>query len=124
VLWRQNLFVTELRLQQRRVFPHAACWNPLKDCYAPALVLGRPTSRRAKWGKILWAKDVRFAELRLQKRSVFRRAPKWSPLHGLAVPALRLTAKQANVAPRVRVQPTARPKSKAQSQSDGHSHSQ
>jgi conjugative relaxase-like TrwC/TraI family protein len=124
VLWRQNLFVTELRLQQRRVFPHAACWNPLKDCYAPALVLGRPTSRRAKWGKILWAKDVRFAELRLQKRSLFRRAPKWSPLHGLAVPALRLTAKQASVEPRVRVQPAAKPKSKAQSQSDGHSHSQ
>ena len=90
------------------------------------LVLGNPKPRRSKWGRVLWTKKLGSAELRLQERRAFPKAPKWSPVHDLKFRALRYVEKPPEWLRRLRPLPKMKSKSKdqTQSKSDGHSHSQ
>jgi hypothetical protein len=53
----------------------------------------RPHQRQ--WWKIYWKRDLGVGELRVQERVLFPQAPKWSPLHGRSLPALRFTTRKS-----------------------------
>jgi hypothetical protein len=40
---------------------------------------------------MVWKKSLVLGELRVQERILFPKAPRWSPLHGLSLPAIRYT---------------------------------
>lgn len=89
------------RWEWQKVFPHAKSWNPVHNLRTPRLVL---FDQSRKWGEIKWQKTIAKTfftkhELRIQKRNLAPNAPKWSPLHGIAFPALRLVAKKAESNP-------------------------
>lgn len=85
------LFHTE----RPRLFPNSPIKN-LNAIRVPKLALGNPTRR---WTKTHWKLNLLIAELRIQNRRLVPRAPRWSPLHGIEFPALRLAKKPADLLP-------------------------
>jgi hypothetical protein len=62
-------------------------------------------------------------ELRIQDRVLFRNAPKWNPLHGLTLPALRFTLEKSKWKPMKAPQKSRRPsKHEGKSKDHGHAH--
>jgi conjugative relaxase-like TrwC/TraI family protein len=83
------------RVEYRPLFPRAVVWNPAKNIKLPVIAF---RDRPQKWGYISWKKELWTAagegkELRIQERRLFPKAPKWSPIHGLSLPALRVGKK-------------------------------
>jgi len=78
-------------------------WRPAREFQLPRVrvelprvALGarkRPYQRQ--WWKIYWKRDLGVGELRVQERVLFPQAPKWSPLHGRSLPALRFTTQKS-----------------------------
>lgn len=73
-----------------------ALWGRLRNVQVPTigielprLDLGAPKPFVPRWWSIRWKKNLIIGELRIQDRVLFRKAPKWSPLHGLTLPALQ-----------------------------------
>ncbi len=100
VLWKGNLKFAELRVQRRRLFPDAPKWNPLQGFKLPALRVVRPAGSGRepplpKWRGLRWKANLGLGELRIQNRQPFRRAPNWSPVRRLEIPALHLTQRQS-----------------------------
>lgn len=84
-----------------RPFPHAP-WSRAREFELPRLAVELPRLRRGKskpfqrtWGRIHWKRDLVFGELRVQDRTLFPNAPKWSPVHGLSIKSLRLTTQKS-----------------------------
>ena len=102
-------------VEWRRLFPNAPALSPVKYWKAPVIVLGRPAK---KWGSLLWRKEILNLELRLQKRFLVPKAPHWSPLHKLSLPALRI---RLNKVSSEQTDPLAESK-KTQDKSQGHSY--
>jgi len=99
----------------QRLFPKAPSWSPVRNWKAPVvglrLGIGRSTYR--KWGRVLWRKNLVLGELRRQKRRLFPKAPKWSPVHGWEVSALRLMPNSAKSGWLKRLAQTTKTKMKA-----------
>jgi hypothetical protein len=85
-----------------RPFPDAP-WGPARNLRlrrlrieTPRLALGaQKQPYRPKWWEITWKRDLVVGELRVQQRRLFPNAPKWSPLHGRSLPALRFTTRKS-----------------------------
>lgn len=69
-------------------FPKSPFWSPVHLIKTPRLVLGHPKQYR-KWGDIVWEKKTSFGHVRVQKRIIASKAPKWSPFYKMTIPALR-----------------------------------
>jgi hypothetical protein len=78
-----------VHFESPRVFPNSPL-ESLKWRRATKIAVG---DKQPKWGEIKWKKSLGNVELRIQGRRLFRHAPKWSPLHGLEIPALRFAEK-------------------------------
>lgn len=72
----------------RLLFPHAPEWSPFKTSKSPYLNIKADEGFR-RFGKIKWKKGLAVAELRIQQKYLFPRAP-ITPLRRLAIPALRV----------------------------------
>ena len=81
-----------LHVEEPRLFAKSPI-SPVKWWRLPKLALGE---KPRKWGDITWKKNLPIGELRVQKRRLCPRAPKWSPLHGIEIPALRFSVKRSN----------------------------
>ena len=79
-----------VHVKSPRVFANSPL-ESLKWMRVPKIAVG---DKQPKWNDILWKKNLPLVELRLQKKRLFTNAPKWSPLHGLEIPALRFCAKK------------------------------
>ena len=96
---------------------------PVVRVELPGLAFGPRKAFQARWGSIRWKKNLKLLEVRIQNRILFRKAPKWNPLHGIAVPALRFTLKKSKWEQMNRAQKqTKRSKQESKSQEHGHSH--
>lgn len=78
-----------LHVEKPKLFPKSPI-PALRNLRLPKLALGEHLRR---WGDILWRRDLSFLEIRVQKRRLFPKAPRWSPLQGIEAPALRLVPK-------------------------------
>lgn len=95
VAWRAGFVLGELRIQRRPLFPDAPRWSPVHGKSMPALrvVFGRHHEQReAKhaWRAVLWERGIGRIKVRVQKKRLFPRAPKWSPAHAIELPAVRV----------------------------------
>jgi conjugative relaxase-like TrwC/TraI family protein len=107
-----------------------ALWGRLRNVQVPTigielprLGLGAPKSYVPRWWSIRWKKDLLIGELRIQDRVLFRNAPKWNPLHGLTLPALRFTLEKSKWKPMKAPQKSRRPsKHEGKSKDHGHAH--
>lgn len=75
-----------LHVEWSSVFPRAPL-RAIRNIRMPRAVIGE---RARRWGNIVWRRDLMFAELRIQKRRLFPKAPRWSPLHSLEFRAIRV----------------------------------
>ncbi len=107
-------------VQWRRLFPEAPGWSPVWRLKAPVIVLGRARDWPRRWDKILWREQYGRVEARVQRRRLFRKAPKWSPVHGWSLPALRLILKPASSAHPVQTTTPSQKANKDQGQSQSH----
>ena len=94
-----------LRTEWRRPFANAL-WGPARKLRLPVIAVELPRlsfgpgkAFKPHWWSIRWKKDLIVGELRVQQRLLFPNAPKWSPVHGLSLPALRFTTQKSQVKP-------------------------
>ena len=74
-------------------------WRPARELRLtrvrvelPQIRLGSRSRRfQPKWWEIYWKANLGIGELRVQQRFLFPHAPRWSPLQGLSLPAVRFT---------------------------------
>ena len=104
----------------QRLFPKAPSWSPVRNWKAPVVGLSLGGGTHRKWGKVLWRKNLVLGELRRQRRRLFPKAPKWSPVHGWEVSALRLMPNSAKSVRSERLAQTTKTKKKDKSQSQSH----
>ena len=97
----------------QRLFPKAPSWSPVRNWKAPVVGLSLGGGTHRKWGKVLWRKNLVLGELRRQRRRLFPKAPKWSPVHGWEVSALRLMPNSAKSGWLKRLAQTTKTKMKA-----------
>ncbi len=76
-----------VHIEWRPLFRKARWWSPVKNLKAPVIAFGE---RPRRWNSILWRKRLLFIELRIQNRRIFPRAPNWTGLRKLELPALRI----------------------------------
>ncbi len=105
-----------------------ALWGRLRNVQVPTigielprLGLGAPKPFVPRWWSIRWKKNLIIGELRIQDRVLFRKAPKWSPLHGLTLPALRFTLQKSKWTS-MKAPPKSRRPSKQEGKSKDHGH--
>jgi len=105
-----------------------ALWGRLRNVQVPTigielprLGLGAPKPFVPRWWSIRWKKNLVIGELRIQDRVLFRKAPKWSPLHGLTLPALRFTLQKSKWTS-MKAPPKSRRPSKQEGKSKDHGH--
>lgn len=109
-----------VRVEWRRLFPHAPAWSPASKLTAPVIVVGH---RDPHWRSVRWRKDLKLFEVRVQDRVLFRNAPQWSPFYGLTAPTLRFTTRKPQSQPMKRLHQPKRPGQKRGQKTDhGHSH--
>jgi conjugative relaxase-like TrwC/TraI family protein len=72
---------------------------PVVAVALPKIAVGPQKVNKPKWWSILWKRDLIFAELRVQRRLVCPKAPRWSPLYGVVIPSLRLTTQKSEWKP-------------------------
>ncbi len=99
---------TFVHVEIPRLFPKAL-WKPLRKLRASVVRLGKPPRKWTDtwWKRTVWPFELRVGgfrlfpavELRVQQRRWFPGAPEWSPLHGLYLPAFRLTLKPVDLVP-------------------------
>ncbi len=79
-------------IEWRPLFRKAPSWSLAKKMRAPVIVLGPPglRKRRNQWGRIIWRRNAVIGEVRMQRKLLFPKAPRWSPARKIALPALRL----------------------------------
>jgi len=90
-------------VRTRWVHPFERAWfGPARRLHLPTvavelprLALGPARPFIPRWWTIAWKKSLVLGELRVQKRILFRKAPRWSPLHGLSLPALRYSFRRS-----------------------------
>jgi hypothetical protein len=82
---------SNIHVESPRLFPNSPV-SPIKWWRVPKLAIGE---KPRKWGDIIWKKNLPIGGLRLQKRRLCPRAPKWSPLHGIEIPALHFCFKRS-----------------------------
>lgn len=78
-----------IRLEKQLLFPNASDWNPLKYATASVVVIGDKRKFR-RWGDIMWKKDLKVFQLRVQWKQMFPNSPSWSPAKFAQIPALRV----------------------------------
>lgn len=86
-----------LSVQQHRIFPNAPSWSPFKNLSVPYLALNHKPSRPTKsqrWGKVLLEKKTPLGTIQVREKALFPKAPKWSPVHGIKAPAIKLKREQ------------------------------
>jgi len=90
------------RIEWRPLFPKAPQWSVVRQIRAPRVVVRNRPRRWSKivWDRPLWRLGKPTAAIRLQERRLFPKAPGWSPLSKLALPALRLGAVRKQEKPR------------------------
>src|ERR1017187_6333402 len=81
----------DIHVESPRLFPNSPV-SPIKWWRVPKLAIGE---KPRKWGDVIWKKNLPIGELRLQKSRLCPRAPKWSPLHGIEIPALHFSFKRS-----------------------------
>lgn len=107
-----------------------ALWGRLRNLHVPSIGielprvgLGVPKPYVPRWSSIRWKKNLIIGELRIQDRVLFRKAPKWNPLHSLTLPALRFTLEKSKWTSMKAPQKSRRPsKQEGKSKDHGHSH--
>lgn len=76
------------------LFPKAPFWSPFQKITYPAVIVGNDNGKYWRgWGKTRSRRSLVAAELRVQMKRIFSRAPRWSPAHLLKLPALRIDRK-------------------------------
>lgn len=80
------------RVEWKKAFRKAPKWSPIAGVRVPRLVLKNQPRR---WADIRWEKAIpRIGEaskaIRIQQRKLFPKAPQWSPLSKLSLPAIRV----------------------------------
>ncbi len=118
-----------LHTHWKQPFKHAL-WGPARNLQIPSigielprLGLGAPKPFVPRWRSIRWKKDLIIGEVRIQNRMLFRNAPKWSPLHGLTLPALRFTfQKSKSKAMKAPIKSSRPSKQEGKSKDHGHTH--
>ena len=98
VHWEKTFRFLKISVQDRFIFPEAPQNSIFHGLTHKAVHFSIPTEILAappepKWGHISWKETFLGGEVRVQERNLFRRAPKWSPVHGLKHKALRFTTK-------------------------------
>jgi conjugative relaxase-like TrwC/TraI family protein len=96
------------RTEWRKAFRKAPKWSPVSELRTARLVL---KDQPRRWAAIRWEMAIpRIGEsskaVRIQERKLFPKAPQWSPLSKLSLPALRFSRPRAKleekqVAPKV-----------------------
>ena len=81
-----------VHVKSPRIFPNSPL-ESLKWVRMSKIAVG---DKQPTWGKIDWKKNLPVGELRLQRKRLFTNAPKWSPFHGLEIPALRFSLKRSD----------------------------
>lgn len=94
-----------LRIEWESVFPSFP-WRRARNLKAPYLAISIPQIAvgpqqefKPRWWTIRAKRELLLGEVRIQNRILFPNAPKWSPLHGLSLPALRVTARRSKWKP-------------------------
>lgn len=83
-----------VRIEWSPLFPNAPFWSPFQKTTYPAVVVGNDNGKYWRgWGKTRSRRSLVAAELRVQMKRLFSRAPRWSPAHLLKLPALRIDRK-------------------------------
>jgi len=123
-----NESIAQLRPGAERAFIHPESPRPFPNSPLPSIKWLRVTKialgdKPRKWGNIAWKIKVLGGEFRIQKSLLCPGAPKWSPLHGIEIPALRLTAKKPH-SPQTKKSGTTHQAGRPQNQSkeNGQSH--
>lgn len=94
-----------IHTEWKPLFPNAP-WSrarqlklPVVVAEFPKIVIGPHRGFRPRWWTIRWKRDLVLGELRVQQKFLFPKAPKWSPVHGLSLPAFHFSAKKSKWRP-------------------------
>jgi conjugative relaxase-like TrwC/TraI family protein len=107
VIWRNDWFVNELRIQERYLFPGLPAWCPLSKLTEARLrvVTGPPVKNQA----VAWEGNFGPVKAKVTTTQAFKRAPAWSPAKHIRIP-------------RVSVAITPNTSQQQQSETKGHGH--